>query len=63
MRADVSDHIANAIAEKRADKMRYWGRCSCGTTTHMRYSTPESARTAIRRTHIADIQLNERQDA
>jgi hypothetical protein len=34
----------------------YRGRCSCGWTTNMRYDSPASALTAVRRTHRHDYQ-------
>lgn len=42
---------------------RYRGRCSCGHVTFMHYSSPAAARTAIKRTHIASLTLNETVDA
>jgi hypothetical protein len=53
----VSDHTASATKETRGDKhnVRYRGRCSCGRVSFMHYSTPEAARTAITRAHIAEV--------
>ena len=64
---DPFDHQVTSTKEKRGhganEQTRYRGRCSCGHTTYMHYSTPEAARTAVRRTHITSLTLNERQEA
>lgn len=61
------EHTVSSVPEKHGQganaQTRHRGRCSCGVTTNLHYSTPDAARTAIRRTHLADINLNERQDA
>jgi hypothetical protein len=63
----ADEHSISVISEKRGSganaRVRYRGRCSCSHTTFMHYSTPDAARTALERTHIASLTLNERQDA
>jgi short subunit dehydrogenase-like uncharacterized protein len=64
---DLFDHQVSSTTEKRGtganEKVRHRGRCSCGHTTHLHYSTQEAARTALRLTHIAILTLNERTTA
>jgi hypothetical protein len=65
---DPVGHTVSAIAERppggthtdrdergAKTKPRYRGRCECGATTHLAYSAPLFAKTALRRTHIHDI--------
>jgi hypothetical protein len=56
---DPFDHQVTTTSEKRGQganaQTRYRGRCSCGHTTYMHYSTPEAARTAVRRTHLQEV--------
>jgi hypothetical protein len=61
----VDEHVVSSLPDVRrvgVDRTitRYRGRCSCGEVTFMHYATPDSAKTAIRRTHIARLALNER---
>lgn len=58
---DPEGHTVTAMREVRGDKhnVRWRGRCSCGKQTNLHYSMPESAKTALRQTHIAELQLNE----
>ena len=52
-----NSHTLSVMKEQRrtgpgeALTTRYRGRCSCGAQTFMHYSTPDAARTAMRRTH------------
>lgn len=39
-----------------SERVRYRGRCSCGRKTHMGYSTPAAALSAIRLTHNPNIE-------
>lgn len=61
----MTEHVASATKEIRGDKhnVRYRGRCSCGKTTSLHYSTPDAAKSAMEHTHIAEINLNERTTA
>lgn len=60
-------HKVSALREKRhvgnREVVRYRGRCSCGTQSFMHYSTPIAAKTAMERTHITSLTLNERKEA
>ena len=53
-----TEHTVTAMKEIRHidghDAVRWRGRCSCSAQTYMHYSTPEAARTAVRRTHLKD---------
>ena len=48
----VSERFAVALPVGSSE-IRYRGRCTCGWTTHLAYSSPASALTAVRRTHNA----------
>lgn len=58
----TDEHAVTAIKEPhkvgRETITRWRGRCSCGRTTYMHYSTPIAATTALNRTHIAELNLN-----
>lgn len=45
----------SSAGERTERKPRYRGRCSCGRQTHLTYSTPGIALTAIRFVHNPDI--------
>ena len=49
------EHAVSALAEKHDDGMRFRGRCSCGKSSYMVYSTKAAAKAALRRTHLADL--------
>lgn len=52
------EHEVSSTAEKRGEgakaQTRYRGRCSCGHVSYLHYSTPQAARTAVRRTHLKE---------
>ena len=58
----AGDHVLTVSQERRklsgSDKYtsRFRGRCSCGYQTHLHYSTPLAAKTALTRTHLADME-------
>ena len=51
------EHDVSVLREMRSvqgkEVPRYRGLCSCTWRTYMHYSTPEAARTATRRIHLA----------
>jgi hypothetical protein len=55
------EHQVSTTPEKRGQganaQVRHRGRCSCGRSTFMHYSTLDAARTAMNRTHIAELNL------
>ncbi|MGA9527153.1 MAG: hypothetical protein WBS24_03445 [Terriglobales bacterium] len=57
------EHTVTSIPEKHGngagERVRHRGRCSCGASTYMHYSTPDLAKTALRRTHIRDTNEKE----
>lgn len=53
-------HGVTALREKRGDAVRWRGRCSCGAQTYMHYSSPDTARTALRRTHLRSLAHQEK---